>query len=223
MVPGGLLRDLPLTPREAIALQQRLRERVIRRRTFRRLRLVAGVDVSVKDDLSRSAVVVLTFPEMEVVESATAERPVEFPYVPGLLAFREVPVIREAVRKLSTRPELLLVDGHGYAHPRRFGVACHLGVELDVPSIGCGKSLFVGRHREPAAKRGGRARLHHGGEAIGTVLRTRDGVRPIFVSIGHRIDLATAVRVVLRCCTKYRLPEPIRYADMLAGGESKFS
>lgn len=207
-----------MTPREAIALQEHLCDRVIRRRTFRRLQLIAGVDVSVRDEKSRSAVVLLTFPGMEVVESATAERPVKFPYVPGLLAFREVPVILDAFRKLTARPDLLLVDGHGYAHPRRFGVACHLGVELDLPSIGCGKSLFVGEHREPGVRRGARTPLRHRGEAIGAVLRSRDGVRPIYVSIGHRIDLATAVRIVLRCCTRYRLPEPIRAADRTAGG-----
>lgn len=207
-----------VTPREAIALQERLRDRVILHRTFRRVRLIAGVDVGVRNETSRSAVVVLRFPSMEVVESATAERPVEFPYVPGLLAFREVPVVLEAFRKLEARPDLLLVDGHGYAHPRRFGVACHLGVELDLPSIGCGKSLFVGEHREPGARRGARTPLRHKGEVIGAVLRSRDNVRPIYVSIGHRIDLATAVRIVLRCCTRYRLPEPIRAADHTAGG-----
>lgn len=207
-----------MTPREAIALQERLRDRVIRRRTFRRIRLIAGVDVSVRNETSYSAVVVLKFPSLEIVESATAERPVEFPYVPGLLAFREVPVLLDAFRKLTARPDLLLVDGHGYAHPRRFGVACHLGVELDLPSIGCGKSLFVGEHRGPGVRRGSQTPLRHEGEVIGAVLRSRDNVRPIYVSIGHRIDLATAVRIVLRCCTRYRLPEPIRAADHTAGG-----
>ncbi len=207
-----------MTPREAIALQERMRDRVIRRRTFRRLQRIAGVDVSVRGERSHSAVVVLAYPGMEVVEFATAERPVEFPYVPGLLAFREVPVILDAFRKLTARPDLLLVDGHGYAHPRRFGVACHLGVELNLPSIGCGKSLFVGEHRDPGAKRGSWAPLRHAGEVIGSVLRSREGVRPIYISIGHRIDLAAAVRIVLRCCTQYRLPEPIRAADHTAGG-----
>jgi deoxyribonuclease V len=174
------------------------------------------VDISVKDR-ARAAIVVMSFPGLKVVERVTAERPIEFPYVPGLLAFREIPSILDAFARLSTRPDLLLVDGHGYAHPRRFGIACHLGVELDLPSIGCGKSLFVGEHAEPGRRRGSRTPLRREGETIGSVVRTRDGVRPIYVSVGHRIGLAAAVRIVLACCARYRLPEPIRFADMLAG------
>ncbi|MHC4608006.1 MAG: deoxyribonuclease V [Planctomycetota bacterium] len=206
-----------LTPRRAVALQERRRDRVIRRRTFRNLRRVAGVDISIRNDRARAAVVVLRWPGMEPLEIAAAVRPVEFPYVPGLLAFREIPSILDAFRKLKERPDILFVDGQGLAHPRRFGIACHLGVELDLPSLGCGKSRLVGEHRDPAKRRGARATLRHGGEVVGSVVRTRDGVKPVYISIGHRIDLATAVRLVLRACSKYRLPEPIRCAHRAAG------
>ena len=209
-----------MTPPEAIALQEKLGKRVIRKRTFVRVGRVAGVDVSIRNGQARAAVVILQFPSLEPREHATAVRPVEFPYVPGLLAFREIPVILAAFAKLKTRPDLLLVDGQGLAHPRRFGVACHLGVEVDLPAIGCGKSRLVGEHREPAHRRGSRAVLRHDGEIIGSVLRTRDGIKPVYISIGHRIDLPTAVRTILRCCTRYRLPEPIRAAHRTAGGLS---
>lgn len=206
-----------ITPKAAVALQEELRHRVIRRASSRPIRTVAGVDISVRNDEARAAIVVLKFPAMEPVDRSTAVRPVEFPYVPGLLGFREVPSILDAFAKLRTRPDLLVVDGHGLAHPRRFGVACHVGVELDLPSIGCGKSRLVGEHREPGARRGSRAALRHKGEVIGSVLRTRDGVKPVYVSIGHRMDLPTAVRTVLRSCSRYRLPEPIRHAHHTAG------
>jgi deoxyribonuclease V len=189
----------------------------VRRTTFRRLKLVAGVDISIRNEQARAAIVVLRWPELEPVEQATAVRPVEFPYVPGLLAFREMPSILDAFGRLKKRPDLLLADGQGLAHPRRFGIACHLGVELDLPSIGCGKSRLIGEHREPADRRGTRAALRDKGEIIGSVVRTRAGVKPVYVSIGHRIDLAAAVRIVLRSCTKYRLPEPVRCAHRAAG------
>jgi deoxyribonuclease V len=160
---------------------------------------------------------VFSFPALEPLANATATRPVEFPYVPGLLAFRELPALLEAYAGLAEEPDLLLVDGHGLAHPRRFGIACHLGVELDRPSIGCGKSLLVGEHAEPAPRRGSSTLLLHRGERIGRCLRTRAGVRPVYVSIGHRCALEHAVSIVLACAPRYRLPEPIRAADHLAG------
>lgn len=201
----------------ARARQEELRGRVVSRadRGFVP-RTVAGVDISVRHDRAIAAIVVMRFPSMEPVEQVTAVRPVEFPYVPGYLAYREMPAIVDAWRKLSAAPELLIVDGHGFAHPRRFGIACHLGVHVDRPSIGCGKTLFVGTHREPGERRGCRTRLVDDGEVIGAVVRTRDGVKPVYVSVGHRIDLDMAVRVLLRC-SRYRLPEPIRAADHLAG------
>lgn len=198
-------------------LQRELAGRVVRRGSLPDLRTVAGVDVSVKGGEARAAVVVLAWPGMELVEQAVAVRPAEFPYVPGLLAFRELPVILNAYDLLATDPDCLLVDGHGLHHPRRFGVACMLGVVLDKPAIGCGKSRLCGTHREPGPRRGARTQVRHDGEVIGTCLRTRDGVRPVYPSIGHRVDLATATRTILAAARRTRLPEPIRAADRVAG------
>ena len=205
-----------LTPRQAIAVQGRLRDLVERADRLGPVRRIAGIDVSVRDNRSRAAIVVLS-PELDVLESHTAEAPATFPYVPGLLAFRELPEITKAFRALKRPPDLAIVDGHGYAHPRRFGIACHVGVAFGIPSIGCGKSLFVGEHAPPAVGRGSWTDLVHRSETIGAALRTRDGVRPIYVSTGHRVSLETAIRWILRLAPRYRLPEPIRAADALAG------
>lgn len=205
-----------LSPRAALARQRELAARVVR--TGRpRLGTVCGVDASVRAGRVVAALCLFSFPDLEPRASVTAERPLDFPYVPGLLAFREVPALLAAYARLPEEPDLLLVDGHGLAHPRRCGIACHLGVELDRPSLGCGKSLLVGEHREPGFRRGSRARLVHRGEVVGVCLRTRTDVRPVYVSIGHRIDLEAAVRAVLACTRGHRLPEPIRAADHLAG------
>jgi len=211
----------PPSPAEAVRLQRELAARVVTRRGRARLRTVAGVDVAVGTGRARAAAVLFDLARLEPLESAVAERPLDFPYVPGLLGFREAPAMRAAVEGLSRTPDLLLVDGHGLAHPRRFGNACHLGVELDLPAIGCGKSVLVGTYREPSPRRGSHTRLMHRGECVGRVVRTRDGVRPLFVSIGHRMDLDTAVRLVLRTTRGYRLPEPIRAADRLAGARDE--
>lgn len=205
------------TPAAARAQQERLRARVERSAPWREFELVAGVDCSVRAGRVRAAIAVFRLPELACVEAATSVVPLTFPYVPGLLAFREVPAIERAWRELGTRPELLLVDGHGIAHPRRCGVASHLGLVLDRPSIGCGKSILVGEHGELGRERGSRAELVDRGEVVGAALRTRAGVRPLYVSIGHRIDLARALELVLACTPRYRLPEPVRRADALAG------
>jgi deoxyribonuclease V len=204
------------TPRAAAELQRAWARRVVLHGDLTRISTIAGVDVGVRDETASAAVCVFSFPALELLESATATRAVEFPYVPGLLGFREVPCIVEAFAKLALAPDLLLVDGHGLAHPRRFGVATHLGFALDRPSIGCAKSVLVGEYREPAQSRGASTRLMLDGEIIGRALRTRVGVKPVFVSIGHRVDLASAVRTVLRCTRGLRLPEPIRAAHNLA-------
>jgi len=204
------------TPREAVALQRELAPRVVARGNPR-VRAVCGVDTSIREGRAHAALSVLAFPSLEPLEERTASLPVSFPYVPGLLSFRELPALRVAWRRLATLPDVLLVDGHGLAHPRRFGIACHLGVELGRPALGVGKSLLVGEHRAPAARRGSRTRLVHRGEVVGTCLRTRDGVKPVYVSVGHRIGLVEAVRLVLACGRGFRLPEPIRAADRLAG------
>lgn len=204
-----------LTPRDAIQLQSRLRERVVLEDRFGTLRYVAGADISF--DLSTeeafAGVIVYHFPEMEEVERRMARRKLQFPYVPGLLSFRESPILLAAFARLKTDPDLLLIDGHGRAHPRLFGLACHIGVLFDKPAIGCAKSLLVGEAGEPGVKAGLTAPLRFRGDRVGTVLRTRDNTRPIFVTQGHRISLSTAVKVVRKCLDGYRIPKPTREAD----------
>ncbi len=169
--------------------------------------------------MARAAVVVLSYADLRPLDQAVAEIPVPFPYVPGLLSFRETPAVLEALGRLSVEPDLLILDGHGYAHPRRMGLACHVGVITGVPAIGCAKSRLIGEHTEPPVEAGNWVLLHDQGEVIGAVVRSRTKVSPIFVSIGHKIDLETAIRVVLDCCTRYRLPETTRYAHRVAGGD----
>ena len=204
-----------LTPRAAMRLQERLRERVELSDRLGPVRYVAGADLAFEPftNLAFAAVVVYRFPELVEVERRSAERNLRFPYVPGLLSFRESPVLLAAFRKVRTEPDVILVDGHGLAHPRRFGIACHLGLLLDKPAIGCAKSLLVGEHGEPGWPSGSTAPLTHQGERLGEVLRTRDGVRPIYVTQGHRISLETAVEIVKRCGDGTRIPKPTREAD----------
>jgi len=206
-----------VSPRQAIALQRRLAARVSAGGSIRGCRLVAGADMAFSPDGDRcvAGVVVWDLATQTVVEQTTAVRAVRFPYVPGLLSFREAPAVLAALRKLDCTPDVFVFDGQGLAHPRRFGLASHVGVLIDRPSIGCAKSRLIGGHRNPGAKRGARSALTHDGERIGTVLRTRAGVKCVYVSVGHRVDLASAVGLVLRCCTRYRLPEPTRLADQL--------
>ncbi len=187
--------------------------------------LVAGVDMSPPDanGLAVGAVALLSLPNLEVVELKMAKAKVSFPYIPGLLAFREAPLLLEALSLLDTPPDFQLVGGHGLAHPRRFGLACHLGVSTDVLTIGCAKSLLVGAHDLQEQKKGGVSHLSDSGEIIGVVLRTRDATRPVYVSIGHRVDLDAAVKWTLACCAGYRLPEPLRAAHQAAWGSSQGS
>lgn len=208
----------PQTKSEAIAIQERLQKETIAYDALRPVQYVAGVDVGYDrgDTISKAAVAVLSFPSLELVEQAIATRPIAFPYTPGLLSFREVPAILDALEKLSIIPDLLLCDGQGLAHPRRFGLACHLGVIANLPSIGVAKSLFIGEHDELAPERGSWQPLIDKGETVGAALRSRAGVKPIYVSIGHRISLLAAIDYVLRCTPKYRLPETTRIADRLA-------
>lgn len=209
-----------ITPREAIQLQTRLRDRVVLEDHFRQIRYVAGADIAFdpSTQVAFAGVIVYRYPSLEEVERRMARRKLQFPYVPGLLSFREIPVLMAAFARLKTEPDLLLVDGHGRAHPRLFGLACHIGVMFDKPAIGCAKSLLVGEAGEPAAKAGSTAPLDFHGERVGIVLRTRDNTRPIFVTQGHRISLATAVEVVRACVDGYRIPKPTREADHYVGG-----
>ena len=184
-------------------------------------KFVAGVDLSPpdKEGIARGAVVVLRLPELEVVEVQAASAKPGFPYVPGLLSFREAPVILAACEKLKLSPDLILVDGQGIAHPRRIGIASHLGLLLNIPGIGCAKSILVGKSEEVGAKLGSWSPLVDKGELIGAALRTRKGVKPVYISIGHKVDLEAAIHWVLACCRGYRLPEPIRLAHLAAAGK----
>lgn len=179
---------------------------------------VAGVDVGVKGERARAAVVVLDFPGLNLLDWAVAEEEIKFPYIPGLLSFRECPTILRAFEDLRTEPDLVIVDGQGIAHPRRLGIASHLGLFLKLPTVGCAKSRLWGRHREPEEKAGSCEYLYERDEVIGAVVRTRYGVRAVYVSPGHLIGLESAVRYVLATCRGYRLPEPIRWAHRVAGG-----
>ena len=203
-----------------MTIQRELAARIRSTKPRGKLRRVAGIDVAFSmDGLSCiAAAVVWDVLAGETVEQQVATRPLSFPYVPGLLSFREGPVVLAALRKLTTTPDALMCDGQGYAHPRRFGLACHVGLIVGLPSVGCGKSRLCGEHRDPGRRRGSRAPLTHDGEVIGTVLRTRDGIKPVYVSVGHRIDLETAEQLVLDCGGGFRLPEPTRLADRLVAG-----
>lgn len=207
-----------MTVADAIALQQRLRGEVINADRFSRIDTVAGVDVGFegRGAVTRAAVAILSFPELKLQEYAIARRPTVFPYIPGLLSFREIPAVLDALQRLRRPPDLLLCDGQGQAHPRRFGIACHLGVLTDLPAIGVAKSRLVGTHAPLAEHKGSRQALYDKDEVIGAVLRTRHGVRPLYISVGHRVTLDTAVDYVLRCITRYRLPETTRAAHKLA-------
>jgi deoxyribonuclease V len=209
-----------VSPAEAIAIQRELRDWVSIVPLDRPPQVIAGVDVSVKGGHARAAVVLLSYPDLAPFQAAMAERPVSFPYVPGLLAFREGPVVLAALARLDGRPDVVMFDAQGLAHPRRVGLATHLGVLLDVPAVGCAKSRLCGKHEEPGEKKGCWTPLVDGDEVIGAVVRTRDRVRPVFVSIGHRVDLESSVSLVLACAARYRLPEPTRWAHRVAGGES---
>ncbi len=201
--------------REAVRLQERLAARVRCGPPLETVETVAGIDVSGGKRAERivAAVVVMRLADGEVLEVRHATRVATWPYVPGCLSFREIPVAAAALRKVRARPDLVICDGQGRAHPRRMGLASHLGLMLDIPTVGCAKSRLVGQvPRAPGRRRGGRAPLLDGGERIGTVLRTRTGVRPVFVSVGDRIDLASAERWVLAAAPRYRLTEPIREA-----------
>jgi deoxyribonuclease V len=183
-------------------------------------RLVAGIDISAPDaqGIARGAVVILRYPEFSMVEVEIVEGKITFPYIPGLLSFRESPLILAACEKLYNVPDLILIDGQGIAHPRRLGLASHVGLFLDLPTVGCAKSILCGQHRPVGEEAGSHAELFDNGELVGAALRTKSGVKPIYVSVGHKIDLASALQWVIKCCCGYRLPEPTRLAHLAAGG-----
>ncbi len=201
-------------------MQRELRAHLILTDQLGPVRRVAGVDVGFEagGTVTRAAVAVLCYPELDVLETATARCPTTFPYVPGLLSFRELPAVLAALEQLREPPDLLLCDGQGIAHPRRFGIASHLGLLVDIPAIGVAKTRLCGTHAEPPHQRGAWTPLRADEEIIGAVLRTRIGVKPLYISPGHRIGLETALAYVMRCCTRYRLPETTRHAHRLASG-----
>jgi len=208
-----------VSPTQAIRLQRELVDRVRIEPLSPQVRLVAGVDATISADgrWLLAGVVVWNLHKSELVETRLARRPARFPYVPGLLSFREVPAVLATVRKLRVTPDVFLFDGQGRAHPRRFGLASHVGVLMDLPSVGCAKSRLYGQHQEPAIKRGSRRRLidPSDGQTLGAVVRTREAVKCVYVSIGHRVTLADAVRLVLGCHSGYRIPQPLRLAHQL--------
>jgi len=209
------------SPKQAIALQKELASQVDCTDRFAAVRQVAGVDVGFEqgNTITRAAVAVLNLDDLSLQYGAIARLPTTFPYVPGLLSFRELPAILAALEKLPRLPDLLLCDGQGIAHPRRLGIASHLGLLLDRPTIGVAKSRLVGAHDEPPPEKGGWMPLQDKGETIGAVLRTRRGVKPLYISPGHRISLETSMAFVMQCITRYRLPETTRWAHRLASGD----
>ena len=209
-----LLHEWRVSYHEALAIQNRLRGRVRETPLPREIRLVAGADVAYSRLTHRmyASVLVCALPTLEVVERVQAVRRARFPYIPGLFSFREVPPLLAAFARLRSLPDVLLFDGQGLAHPRRFGLACHAGLLLDRPSVGCAKSLLIGLHASVGRRRESWAPLTDGGETIGAALRTRDGVKPVYVSMGHRADLASALNLVLATTRRFRLPEPLRLA-----------
>lgn len=211
----------PNTLEEATVIQQQLRQEVRTDDQFDAVRYVAGVDCGFEEDgaVTRAAIAVLSFPQLELVDHTLARRPTTMPYVPGFLSFREIPAVLDALSLLRIDPDLLLCDGQGIAHPRRLGIASHLGVLTDRPTIGVAKTLFIGKHASVPDERGAWQPLLDRGETIGAALRTRPGTKLVYISIGHRISLATALDFVMRCTPKYRLPETTRQAHRLASGK----
>jgi deoxyribonuclease V len=213
----------PTTLEEAKQVQEELRHQVILEDQFEPLQLVAGVDVGFEDagDTTRAAVVLLSFPELKPVEQAIARRPTHFPYVPGFLSFREIPAVLEALEQLEQKPQMLLCDGQGIAHPRGMGIASHLGVITGYPTIGVAKSILVGRHAELDNDRGSWQPMLYKGNVVGGALRTRSGFKPVYISPGHKVSLHTALQIVMQCAPKYRLPETTRQAHNLASYKPK--
>lgn len=214
------LHEWGLSTARARDLQIRLAERVSLENGNITPRFIAGVDISTgkNRELATGAAVVLSYPELKVVETEVVQERLDFPYIPGYLSFREAPIILSALERLTITPDLILVDGQGIAHPRRLGLASHLGLFLDTPTIGCAKSRLCGSHDIPGDEPGEYAEIRDNGEIIGAALRTKRGVKPVYVSVGHQINLRSAINQVMNCCRGYRLPEPIRLAHQAAGG-----
>lgn len=210
------LHSWDVTPKEARAIQKRLTDRVIKKDCFKEIRVIAGADIAVDkaNNVGIAGVIVYSFPDLKEIERKNTRLKLHFPYVPGLLSFREAPLLLEVFKKLENFPDLIFFDGQGVAHPRRFGIASHMGLMLDLPSIGCAKSRLIGTFDEPPNRKSSYSWLKDKDEIIGAVVRTREDVRPMFISVGHKISLETAVDIVLKCSLKYRVPVPTREADL---------
>jgi deoxyribonuclease V len=220
---SGRLHNWNLTPEHARQLQNRLSPLIVTSCQSLKCQTVAGIDVSIqftKDD-GFAAIVVMSYPSLELIDMNVYQGKIRFPYIPGLLSFREAPLILKAWQKIKRKPDIIIVDGQGIAHPRRFGIASHLGLILDIPSIGCAKSRLIGVHDELPDETGSYTLLRDNNDTIGAAVRTRKGTKPVYISVGHKIDLNTAINTILKCCQGYRLPEPIRIAHMAAGGKLK--
>jgi len=211
------LHNWDVSVKKAIELQKRLATQIQIRRFNKKLRTIAGIDCAFTADKKNiiACVVVLSAKTFDIIETSCTIKAVNFPYIPGLLSFREAPACLAAAEKLAVIPDCFIVDGQGIAHPRRLGLASHLGLFLDVPTIGCAKSRLIGDFKQPLSKRGSTSPLMDKGEIIGSVVRTRSDVKPVFVSVGHKCRLCDAIRIVLDCCTRYRLPEPSRFAHQI--------
>lgn len=210
------LHSLDVSPKEAVRIQKKISKNIKKVDTFRQIDHVAGVDIGYKGGKGRAAVVVLSFPQLKEVERVVTHGVVNFPYIPGLLSFREIPMLLKSCQQLKIDPDIILVDGQGIAHPRRLGLASHIGLFLDVPTIGCAKSRLWGKYKEPKTESGSFEYLYDKDEIIGVALRTRSNVKEVFVSLGHRISLDSSIKIILSCCKTYRLPEPIRLAHHAA-------
>jgi deoxyribonuclease V len=203
---------------EAVQIQEALKDRIILKKTFSKVKTIGGGDVaySRNENLLFGAIVVHSFPEMEILDAATADGKISFPYIPGLLSFREGPILIKAFQRLRLRPDIMIYDGQGIAHPRRIGLASHMGLWLDLPSIGCAKTPLLHEFISPGPSRGSFEWIRREGKKIGAVLRTKDGVKPLFVSPGHQIDLLTSNQLILKSCRGFRFPEPLRKAHQFA-------
>ncbi|MCD5390332.1 deoxyribonuclease V [candidate division NPL-UPA2 bacterium] len=219
----GNLHPWNVSPQEASRIQTELAKKIILEKKFREVKRIAGADISFSGDRAYAGVIIFSFPDLRIIEKQQATAQVSFPYIPGLLAFREGPALLSTFEKVEVEPDLIIFDAQGLAHPRRMGLATHLGIILDMPSIGCAKSRLVGSCQSPGEEVGAYSLLEDGGETIGAVVRTKEGVKPIFVSIGHKTDLESSIKMVLDCGRGYRLPEPSRlahnFAEEIKGGK----
>lgn len=217
----NILHSWNVTPSQAVAIQEKLKELINLKPLRRDIKIIAGVDVSYINNQAQATVVCLYFNSLEIIETKRATLEVKFPYIPGLLAFREGEVFLKAFDNLKNTPDVIIFDGQGIAHPRRVGIATHLGIYLNIPTIGCAKNKLIGTYKEPSNEKGAYSFLKDKEEIIGVVLRTKEATKPVFVSVGNKIDLDSATRITLACCNKYHLPEPLRQAHIISK-ETKF-